>query len=64
MQIAYIQSSFTVKIATNTSLHLVNLTSNGQGEHYLSANDNTHYVAIDSSNSIQALTKCEIADVS
>ena len=48
---------------TDSSVHLVNLSSNGDGELFLSANSNTHYVAIDSDNDIQAVTESEVANV-
>ena len=48
----------------NPNAHLVNLSANGQGAYYLSANDNTYYVAIDSDNNIQALPGSEIPNVS
>ena len=43
---------------------LVTLHSNGQGAHYLSANNYNYYVAIDSDNNIQALPESEIPNVS
>ena len=54
----------TAAVFTDSSAHLVNLTSNGQGAHFLSANENTYYVAIDSDNDIQALHESEVANVS
>ena len=53
----------TAAVFTDSSAHLVNLTSNGQGAHFLSANDNTYYVAIDSDNNVQALHECKVANV-
>lgn len=42
---------------------LIYLISNGQGDHYLSANNNAYYVAIDSDNNIQVLPESELTDV-
>ena len=44
--------------------HFVNLLSNGQGKHYMSANNNAYYVAIDSDNNVQALPESQIPNVS
>ena len=41
---------FTAEGNSNPNAHLVTLSSNGQGAHFLSANNNTYYVAIDSDN--------------
>ena len=54
----------TATVVTDSSVHLVNLSSNGDGELFLSANSNTHYVAIDSDNDIQAVTESEVDNVS
>ena len=54
----------TAEVLTDPSVHLVNLSTNGQEELFLSANNNTYYVAIDSDNNIQALPECKIANVS
>ena len=50
-------------VISNDNIHLVTLYSNGQGAHYLSANNYNYYVAIDSDNSIQALPAAEIDNV-
>ena len=50
----------TATIFFNENVHLVTLHSNGQGAHYLSANNHNYYVAIDSDNNIQALPAAEI----
>ena len=47
----------------NGNAHLVTLYSNGQGAHYLSANNYNYYVAIDSDNNIQTLPAAEIDNV-
>ena len=49
---------------SDPNVHLVTLHSNGQGAHYLSANNYNYYVAIDSDNNIQALPESEIPNVS
>ena len=51
-------------VITDPSAYLVTLISNGQGAHYMSANNNSHYVAIDFDNNIQALPESEIPNVS
>ena len=53
----------TAAVLTDPNVHLVNLSTNGQEELFLSANNNTHYVAIDSDNEI-ALLESEVANVS
>lgn len=55
---------YTAEVLTDSSAHLVNLSSNGQGAHFLTANNNSHYVAIDRDNDIQALHESEVDDVS
>ena len=50
-------------IFSNQNAYLVTLYSNGQGAHYLSANNYNYYVAIDSDNNIQALPAAEIDNV-
>ena len=52
------------EVLFNDNYHFIMLNSNGQGVHFLSANDNTYCPAIDSDNNIQALPESEIASVS
>ena len=54
---------YTATIISESNAHLVTLYSDGQGGHYLSANDYSHYVAMDSDNKIQALPVAETEDV-
>ena len=54
----------TAAVLTDQSVHLINLSTNGQEELFLSANNNTYYVAIDSDNEIQVLPVSEVANVS
>ena len=54
----------TAEVFFNDDYHFVMLNSNGQGIHFLSAKDNTYYLAIDSDNNIQALPESQIASVS
>ena len=50
---------FTAEGKSNPNAHLVTLSSDGQGAHFLSANENTYYVAIDSDNNILVLHESE-----
>ena len=54
---------YTGAIYSNQNAHLVTLYSNGQGVHYLSANNYNYYVAIDLDNNIQALPAAEIDNI-
>ena len=54
---------YTGAIYSNQNAHLVTLYSNGQGVHYLSANNYNYYVVIDLDNNIQALPAAEIDNV-
>ena len=53
----------TAEVISNSEVHLVTLSSNGQGAHHLSANDNAYYLGINSDNNIQALPYSENINV-
>ena len=55
--------SCTVQGYYDPNVHIITLNSTGAGVHYLSANNDTYHVAIDSDNII-ALPESEITNVS
>lgn len=50
-------------IFSEQNTYLVTLYSDGQGGHFLSANNYSHYITLDSDNNIQALTVAETEDL-
>ena len=54
----------TVQGMNDPNVHFVTSTPNAQGAYYLSANNNTYYVAIDSNNNIRALLDSKLTTVS
>ena len=63
MTVTHVGLLYTATIFSESNAHLVILSSDGQGAYYMSANDYSYYVAMDSDNNIQALPVAEIEDV-
>lgn len=51
-------------VVTDPNAYLVTLSSNGQGAHYLSANNNTYYVGINSNKELQVQPESGFDNVS